>query len=554
MSNAFEFPICFDGENPRKIELYNLPAVPDPAMGCDQFPFDIPLPDPADFSFGCFLPTVHTTATTPSVGQSESSGGLVLGGQAATTGSSITLTAIPYQSWEVDNWTDDLANEFPGTTDPVTGINTLSVTVSSRTYTAHFIRKKTVITVVSPVTGGTANVDGGGTSGSFDIGTNTPINAVANSGYLFSHWTDGNAETSRDIRVTSQAATYTPVFVSESSHAKVSVVAEAPAITSTEVIASVTPTNGDNCQLDFSFDFRLPDFSLLVLPEDFAQVSPADYSEDVPLAPTVTWTVCYASGVDTYRVRMWFEEDLGNPPTYIVDQTVPYVDDKTYLVTSLAITPGLLRPYRSYMWSVEAVTTLGTVVKTASNAPLVFQCVTTGYGSLAASYDGSSPSVTLNLCNEKGAAFVNNPSESDVVMPTGSTASATLNEISYPVNCLLPTGTVLKYTCDLLNNDTYTVVPFLHEPVAVLGAPSLDGGNIKVSCHFTFGSIITTEDTITYAAPTVTVHQVRYNTTTKSFQFQARDIVVLDAGDAGAWTDLAVSKESKSASCTAQAS
>ena len=49
---------------------------------------------------------------------------------------------------------------------------------------------------------------------------------------------------------------------------------------------------------------------------------------------------------------------------------------------------------------------------------------------------------------------------------------------------------------------------------------------------------------------TATVHQIRYDTTTKSFQLKARNIVVLDAEDAGAWTDLATGEESLTTPCT----
>ena len=121
---------------------------------------------------------------------SPSNGGSVTGGGTYHYGETITLTATPNSGFEFAGWDDGIS----------TNPRTITVTGNAN-YTAIFnevgATYYTVNTSVSPA--GAGSVTGGGT---FEEGTVIVLEAVANMGYTFSHWNDGNTSNPRTVTVT----------------------------------------------------------------------------------------------------------------------------------------------------------------------------------------------------------------------------------------------------------------------------------------------------------------------------------------------------------------
>lgn len=83
----------------------------------------------------------------------------------------------------------------------------LSAITANTTYTAQFTSTKRKYTLtISADTGG--SVSGGGT---YDYGSSVTLKAIANAGYEFVQWSDGNTSPSRNVTVTGDA-TYTAQF------------------------------------------------------------------------------------------------------------------------------------------------------------------------------------------------------------------------------------------------------------------------------------------------------------------------------------------------------
>ena len=122
--------------------------------------------------------------------------GSVSGGGTFPYGTTIEIAATANLGFAFANWTD-------GNTD-----NPRTVVVTQdQTYTAHFeIRQCLIQTEAIPFDGGTIN--GGGT---YDYGTTIHLSAHGNTGYVFSHWSDGAIENPRSVFVEGDA-TYTAVF------------------------------------------------------------------------------------------------------------------------------------------------------------------------------------------------------------------------------------------------------------------------------------------------------------------------------------------------------
>ena len=136
--------------------------------------------------------TVDATATyvahfkiksyTVSVSADPSDGGTVTGGGSIDYGQSCTVHASPAEGFSFDRWTDE-GDEVSSDTD-----YTFTVT-GNRSLVAHFTalppEEYTITTEVTPTGSGT--VTGGGI---FYDGDNCTINAIANNGYAFLHWTE----------------------------------------------------------------------------------------------------------------------------------------------------------------------------------------------------------------------------------------------------------------------------------------------------------------------------------------------------------------------------
>ena len=139
-------------------------------------------------------------------------GGTISGNQSPYTyGQTCSLTATANNGYAFDHWTKN------GTT--ITGGATITFEVTaSATYVAHFTQQSYTITVSSdPANGGTVQINNG-TAGStatatFAHGTTIQLKATANSGYAFSQWNDGGAQT-HNVTVTA-GETYTAYFTAQ---------------------------------------------------------------------------------------------------------------------------------------------------------------------------------------------------------------------------------------------------------------------------------------------------------------------------------------------------
>ena len=142
-----------------------------------------------------FAPTQYTIT----VNSNNPTMGSASGGGTFNEGTTTTITATANSGYHFTQWQDG------NTTNP----RTITVT-GNATYTAYFeATPPTQYTItVSSANATMGSVAGGGT---FNAGTSISIAAVANSGYHFSHWQDGNTSNPRTITVTGNA-TYIAYF------------------------------------------------------------------------------------------------------------------------------------------------------------------------------------------------------------------------------------------------------------------------------------------------------------------------------------------------------
>jgi hypothetical protein len=125
------------------------------------------------------------------------SGGSVSGGGTYPVGTNVQISASANSGWTFTGWGDG------NTQNP----RTITVPSGGATYTANFSQQTAVITVqANPGSGGT--VSGAGT---YPVGTNVQISASANSGWTFTSWSDGGAQ-SHTITVPLGGASYTANF------------------------------------------------------------------------------------------------------------------------------------------------------------------------------------------------------------------------------------------------------------------------------------------------------------------------------------------------------
>lgn len=126
-----------------------------------------------------------------------SAGGTVDGGGYYEYGTEITIRAIAAANYVFRTWSDNVKEAD----------RTFRV-MRDLTLTAYFDRAEYTITVVASPAGG-GRVLGGG---SYTYGSQVVIEAVADTGYVFSRWSDGNTAARRTINVVG-SATYTAEFV-----------------------------------------------------------------------------------------------------------------------------------------------------------------------------------------------------------------------------------------------------------------------------------------------------------------------------------------------------
>lgn len=127
-------------------------------------------------------------------------GGIVIGGGKYAENAVIDLAAVAYEGYEFSQWDDGVK----------TAVRKVTVT-KDETYTAVFKTKGsqqfyTITTMVSPEEGGV--VVGGG---KYAANTIIKLKAVANDGYEFLQWDDGNKDNPREITV-KEDAVYKAIF------------------------------------------------------------------------------------------------------------------------------------------------------------------------------------------------------------------------------------------------------------------------------------------------------------------------------------------------------
>ncbi|MBQ8956937.1 MAG: choice-of-anchor J domain-containing protein [Bacteroidales bacterium] len=130
-----------------------------------------------------------------------SNGGTVTGGGSYAYGSYATLIATPYSGFDFAGWSDG-SSENPHQV-LVTGNATYTATFSQGGATYY-----TVSAYVSPAGSGT--VTGTGT---YQAGATCTLTAIANSGYTFDHWNDGNTQNPRTVTVNNNMS-FTAYFTS----------------------------------------------------------------------------------------------------------------------------------------------------------------------------------------------------------------------------------------------------------------------------------------------------------------------------------------------------
>ncbi len=138
--------------------------------------------------------TVTTTATI-SVVANPSNGGTASGGGTYTVGSSQQISATANSGWTFTGWSDGGAQT-----------HNITVPAGGATYTANFQQTATITVQANPSNGGTVN--GGGT---YTVGSSQQISATANTGWTFTGWSDGGAQT-HNVTVTAGGATLTAKF------------------------------------------------------------------------------------------------------------------------------------------------------------------------------------------------------------------------------------------------------------------------------------------------------------------------------------------------------
>lgn len=141
--------------------------------------------------FEQFIP-VPTYTITASANAVE---GSVVGGGVYESGTQATLAAVGNTGYHFTQWSDG----------NITNLRQITVT-SNGSYTAQFAKDPAKYTLTTSSTNATQGTAYG--QGKYEEGTNVAIFAVANDGYHFSQWHDGNMENPRTVTVSADAMYY----------------------------------------------------------------------------------------------------------------------------------------------------------------------------------------------------------------------------------------------------------------------------------------------------------------------------------------------------------
>ena len=141
--------------------------------------------------FEQFIP-VPTYTITASANAVE---GSVVGGGVYESGTQATLAAVGNTGYHFTQWSDG----------NITNLRQITVT-SNGSYTAQFAKDPAKYTLTTSSTNATQGTACG--QGKYEEGTNVAIFAVANDGYHFSQWHDGNMENPRTVTISADAMYY----------------------------------------------------------------------------------------------------------------------------------------------------------------------------------------------------------------------------------------------------------------------------------------------------------------------------------------------------------
>lgn len=200
------------------------------------------------------------------VNADPANGGTVSGGGTYTDGSNCVISAMPNTGFVFENWT---LNGIEVSTDP----NYSFIVHRNATYVAHFTQnanQATITVMAEPIEGG--SVSGGGT---YELGDDCILNAVATAGYEFVNWTlNGNqvsTEAMFSFTVTSNAV-YVAHFNKLVNNYTVTVSLEPSSAGS--VIGAGTYEEGTTCTL---IAISNPTYSFVSWTENGAVVSTEDH-------------------------------------------------------------------------------------------------------------------------------------------------------------------------------------------------------------------------------------------------------------------------------------
>ena len=144
-------------------------------------------------------PTVELSLVTVNITANPLNGGIVSGSDSYLVGKNVQISATANSGWTFNGWSDGGAQT-----------HTITVPSGGATYTASFTQNlpstATISVQASPSNGGT--VSGGGT---YNVATSQQITAAANSGWTFTSWSDGGAQT-HNITVPAGGVAYTATF------------------------------------------------------------------------------------------------------------------------------------------------------------------------------------------------------------------------------------------------------------------------------------------------------------------------------------------------------
>lgn len=282
--------------------------------------------------------------------------GTVSGGGTYNAGATCTLTATPASGYQFQSWKKNgaVVSTSPSYSFEVT---------ESATYTAHFgeipINYYTISTNVTPA--GAGMVDGGGT---YQEGSTITLTAMAEIGYSFDQWNDGNTDNPRTITVMADA-TYTAQFTQDTY--TISVYAN-PTDGGTvngggsnyhygdNAILEATPADGYEFQ-GWSDGSNENPHTVLVMGDatymaTFSEVGATYYTVTTGISPDGAGTVngggTYEEGTSIiltavantgYSFERWNDGSTQNPRTVIVDNNMSFTaifTQNQYTITVLA--------------------------------------------------------------------------------------------------------------------------------------------------------------------------------------------------------------------------